>query len=41
MISVLCIPEVESSCIPANKREDGPSESEGRTIETCGDAGSR
>ncbi len=36
---VLCIPEVESSCKPATKREGGPSEPEGRTIEACGDAG--
>ena len=29
---VLCIPDVESSCIPAT--EGGPPELEGRTIET-------
>lgn len=39
--SGLCIPEVESSCIPANKREGCPSEPEGRTIEVGGDVGSR
>jgi len=39
--SMLCIPGVESSCIPANKREGGPSELEGRTIEACGDVGRR
>ena len=45
---VLCTPDVESSRIPAmflffergQGREGGPSESEGRTIETSGDAGS-
>jgi len=34
---VLCIPEAESSCIPANKREGDPPEPEGRTMETYGD----
>ena len=38
---VLCIPEVESSSIPATKKKGGPSEPEGRTIETSGDAGRR
>ena len=38
---VLCIPEAESSSKPANKREGGPPEPEGRTIEACGDAGRR
>lgn len=36
-MSVLCTPGVESSCKPANKREDCPSEPEGRTIEDSGD----
>lgn len=36
-MSVLCIPGVESSCKPANKREGGPPEPEGRTIEGGGD----
>lgn len=40
-MSVLCTPGVESSCIPANKREGCPSEPEGRTIEDSGNAAPR
>ena len=37
VMSMLCTPGVESSCKPATKREGGPLELEGRTIEDSGD----